>query len=142
MMIGYIMFLASSDAMTRYGATFLIASGAFAFGALCNAHVSNNVVSDTARSAAIGTNVMFGNIGGLVSTWSFLQFDGPDYHIGNGLNLATSSMCLILSALLWIWMKWDNKKRENTDVDAALDGLTQKQVQDLDWRNPAFKWRP
>ena len=142
MMIGYIMFLASSDAMTRYGATFLIASGAFAFGALCNAHVSNNVVSDTARSAAIGTNVMFGNIGGLVSTWSFLQFDGPDYHIGNGLNLATSSMCLILSALLWMWMKWDNKKRENTDVDAALDGLTQKQVQDLDWRNPAFKWRP
>ncbi|KAL4875223.1 major facilitator superfamily domain-containing protein [Aspergillus karnatakaensis] len=142
MMTGYIMFLASKENMVRYGATFLIASGAFAFGALTNAHVSNNVVSDTARSAAIGTNVMLGNIGGLISTWSFMAFDAPDYHIGNGLNLATSSMCLILSALMWAWMKWDNKKREQTDVDQALAGLSQKQVQDLDWRNPAFKWRP
>ncbi|KAL4966644.1 putative MFS transporter [Aspergillus stella-maris] len=142
MMTGYIMFLASSDAMTRYGATFLIASGAFAFGALCNAHSSNNVVSDTARSAAIGTTVMFGNIGGLISTWSFLQFDAPDYHIGNGLNLATASTSLILSLSLWAWMRWDNRKRERTDVDQALAGLSQQQIQDLDWRNPAFKWRP
>jgi Na+/melibiose symporter-like transporter len=63
MMAGYIMFLASEDAHTRYGATFLITSGAFSFGALCNAQVSANVVSDTARSGAIGMNVMFGNIG-------------------------------------------------------------------------------
>jgi len=57
-MIGYIMFLASDDPQTRYGATFLITSGAFSFGALCNAQVSANVVTDTARASAIGTNVM------------------------------------------------------------------------------------
>jgi MFS family permease len=67
MMIGYIMFLASVDPQVRYGATFLIASSAFALGPMTNAHVSANVVSDTARSSAIGTNVMFGNIGGLIS---------------------------------------------------------------------------
>lgn len=83
MMVGYIMFLANDQPMVRYGATFLIASGAFAFGALCNAHASANVVSDTARASAIATTVMFGNVGGLVSTWSFLPFDGPDYPIGN-----------------------------------------------------------
>jgi hypothetical protein len=54
MMIGYIMFLASTNPQVRYGATFLIASGAFAFGALCNANSSANVVSDTARASAIG----------------------------------------------------------------------------------------
>lgn len=53
MMIGYIMFLATEDPQTRYGATFLIALGAFSFGALCNAQSSANVVSDTARSAAM-----------------------------------------------------------------------------------------
>ncbi|KAH8661690.1 major facilitator superfamily domain-containing protein [Tricladium varicosporioides] len=142
MMIGYIMFLASKDLMTRYGATFLIASGAFAFGALCNAQVSANVVSDTARSSAIGTNVMFGNIGGLISTWSFLPFDGPDYHIGNGLNLATSGTTFLLSICLLLWMKVDNKKREKRDVDADLAGLSAKQAQDLDWRHPAFRWKP
>ncbi|KAJ5151570.1 hypothetical protein N7492_009865 [Penicillium capsulatum] len=142
MMIGYIMFLASEDPMVRYGATFIVASGAFAFGALCNAHVSANVVSDTARSSAIGTTVMLGNVGGLISTWSFLPFDGPNYHIGNGLNLATSSMTLLLGTVLWVYMSWDNRRRSRLDVNAALAGLSRKQIQDLDWRNPAFRWRP
>lgn len=141
MMCGYIMFLASTDGQTRYAATFLIASGAFSFGALCNAQVAANVVSDTARSSAIGTTVMMGNIGGLISTWSFLPTDGPNYYIGNGLNLATSSSVLLLSIGLLFWMKMDNKKRDARDVDAELYGLSQKQVQDLDWRHPGFKWK-
>ncbi|KAJ5735769.1 uncharacterized protein N7483_000894 [Penicillium malachiteum] len=142
MMAGYIMFLASENAMVRYGATFLIASGAFPFGALCNAHVSANVVSDTARSSAIGTTVMFGNIGGLISTWSFLPTDAPNYHVGNGLNLATSSMILLLGASLWMWMMWDNRRRSRVDINAVLAGLSQKQIQDMDWKNPAFHWKP
>lgn len=141
-MAGYIMFLASEDSMVRYGATFIIACGAFSFGALCNAHVSANVISDTARSSAIGTVVMFGNIGGLISTWSFLPSDAPNYHIGNGLNLATSSMTLLLGAGLWMWIGWDNRRRREVDVNASLAGLSQKQIQDMDWRNPAFRWRP
>ncbi|KAG4029913.1 hypothetical protein MFRU_014g02050 [Monilinia fructicola] len=142
MMCGYIMFLASTEAQTRYGATFLIASGAFSFGALCNAQVAANVVSDTARSSAIGTTVMMGNVGGLISTWSFLPNDAPNYHIGNGLNLATSTATLLLSIGLLLWMKMDNKKRDRRDVDAELDGLSQRQIQDLDWRHPGFKWKP
>ncbi len=55
-MVGYIMFLATNVAQVRYGATFLIASSAFALGSLSNAQVSANVLSDTARSSAIGTN--------------------------------------------------------------------------------------
>jgi len=143
MMIGYIMFLATTqhDPQTRYGATFIIASGAFSFGALCNSQVSANLVSDTARAAGIGTDVMMGNIGGLISTWSFLPFDGPNYRIGNGLNLATSTTILLLSIFLTFWMKWDNKRREKVDIDAKLAGLSQQQVEDLDWRHPGFRWK-
>jgi hypothetical protein len=42
-------------------------------------------------------------------------------------------------------MLWDNKKREEKDVDSelnALTGLSIKEVQDLDWRHPAFRWKP
>ncbi|KAJ5355850.1 hypothetical protein N7517_010459 [Penicillium concentricum] len=142
MIVGYIMFLASEDPMVRYGATFIISSGSFSLGAFCAAQVSANVVSDTARSSAIGAMVMFGNLGGLISTWSFLPFDAPDYHIGNGLNLATSSVSLILAASLWAYMAWDNKRRDRVDIAAALRGLSQLQIQDLDWRHPGFRWRP
>lgn len=141
-MVGYIMFLASDDPEVRYGATFIIASGAFSLGALSSANVAANVVSDTARSSAIGTNVMFGNIGGLVATWSFLPFDYPDYRIGNSLNLATSSSILICSVALLFWMNMDNKKRDRINVEKKLAHLSQKQIQDLDWRHPGFRWKP
>lgn len=141
-MAGYIMFLASENNHVRYGATFLITMGAFMLGALTNAQVSANVVSDTARSSAIGTNVMLGNIGGLISTWSFLSWDAPNYHIGNGLNLATSSTVLVLTTLTLFWMKRDNKRRENRSVEEELAGLTDEQASDLDWKHPSFRWRP
>ena len=141
-MIGYIMFLASHDGQTRYGGIFLIASGAFAFGPLCNAHAAANVISDTARSSAIGLVVMFGNIGGLISTWSFLKWDAPDYKIGNGLNLATSSSILVLSVLLLFWMTADNKRREGNDVDTLLGELSPSEQQNLDWKHPGARWHP
>lgn len=141
-MIGYCMFLGSKDASVRYGATFLIASSLFALGPLTNAQVAANVVSDTARSGAIALNVMMGNIGGLISGWSFLPFDGPDFPIGNGLNLATSSTVLVLASLTLWWMHRDNKKRSSRDIDDELSGLTQEQIEDLDWKHPAFQWKP
>jgi len=141
-MVGYMMFLASKNVKVRYGAIFIIVTGAFNGGALCNAQVSANVVSDTARSSAIGTNVMFGNIGGLIATWAFLPFDGPNFPIGNGLNLAAQATVLILGFFLGIWMTRNNKARLQADVHEKIQGLTQRQVADLDWKHPGFQWRP
>jgi hypothetical protein len=141
-MAGFAMCLATTNTSVRYASTFLIASGACSLGALTNGQVAANVVSDTARASAIGTNVMFGNFGGLISTWSFTTSDGPRFPIGNGLNLGTSSVILITSILIGIWMKADNKKRETRSVDEELAGLTQLQIQDMDWQHPGFRWRP
>lgn len=140
-MIGYIVFISCEKQHVRYGATFLITSSAFCFGSLTNAQVSANVVSDTARAAAIGTNVMIGNLGGLVSTWSYLPFDAPNYHIGNGLNLATCGAIVITATGLLFWMRWDNRRRDKLDVEEILKGLNQKQIEDLDWRHPGFRWQ-
>ncbi|KAK5626052.1 hypothetical protein RRF57_001767 [Xylaria bambusicola] len=141
-MVGYILFLASHEARVRYAATFLAAISTFAAGPLANAQVSAVVVSDTSRSMAIGTNVMFGNIGGLISTWSYLPYDAPNYKIGNGINLAGSSIILIVSILQLLWMAWDNKRRDAKDVDAELQGLAQSEMESLEWKHPGFRWRP
>lgn len=53
---GYAIFLATTDANIRYVAVFFSASTAFSLGAMTNAQVSANVLSDSARSTAIGTN--------------------------------------------------------------------------------------
>lgn len=56
-MTGYAMYLGSTINEVRYGATFLIASSAMVLGPMSNAQISANVVSDTARTSAIGLNV-------------------------------------------------------------------------------------
>ncbi len=140
-MVGYVMFLATENAKARYGAIFILATGAFNGGTLCNAQVSAKVVSDTARSSAIGTNVMFGNIGGLIATWAFPPTDGPNFPIGNGLNLAAQATVLISGLAIGFCMSNDNKKRKQVDVHAKIGGSNQK-VGDLDWRHPGFQWRP
>ncbi|KAF4591364.1 MFS transporter [Ophiocordyceps camponoti-floridani] len=139
--VGYCMFLGSKHDTVRYAATFLVASSAFALGPLTNAHVSVNVVSDTARSAAIGMNVMMGNIGGLISSWSFLPFDAPDYQIGNGLNLAMASTVLVVATVMLFWQRRDNERRRACDSEAELAGLTQQEQQNLDWKHPDFRWK-
>ncbi|KAK0622775.1 major facilitator superfamily domain-containing protein [Immersiella caudata] len=142
-MIGYAMFLGSVNPRVRYAATFL-ASSSFTLGALTNAQVSANVVSDTARSAAIGVNSLFAHFGGLVGTWAFLQWDAPHYPIGNGLNLATSTTLLLISSATLIWMNRDNKARDAkaANVEGGRQGLTAEEAQDLDWRHPAWRWKP
>lgn len=79
---------------------------------------------------------MMGNVGGLISTWSFLPFDAPNYPIGNGLNLATSSTTLLTAGLVLLFMKADNTRRSKKDIDAELNGMDEKQIQGLDWKHP------
>ncbi|KAI5456263.1 major facilitator superfamily domain-containing protein [Mariannaea sp. PMI_226] len=93
--------------------------------------VSANVVSDTSRSSAIIINispflmlVLFGNIGGLISSWIFLAREAPNYPIGNGLNLVCAIMQLIVILLALIWFKWDNKKRRHCNSERELARLT------------------
>ncbi|KAK4238349.1 major facilitator superfamily domain-containing protein [Achaetomium macrosporum] len=140
--VGYSMFLGTENSNARYAATFLLSSSLFAVGPLSNAQVSANVVSDTARSSSIGLNVMMGNIGGLISTWSYLPWDAPNYHIGNGLNLAACCTVLIISTVTLFWMKWDNKRRDGRSIEEELAGMSQQEIQGLDWRHPAFRWKP
>lgn len=54
--VGYSMLLGTQDTSARYAAIFFLSSSLFAVGPLSNSQVSANVVSDTARSSAIGLN--------------------------------------------------------------------------------------
>lgn len=140
-MIGYIIFLSTSSGSARYAATFLIASGAFPFGAMANSHVSANTISDTSRSTAIAAVILGGHIGGFCSSWSFTPKDGPSYPIGNGLNLGTSTTLTILSLVMIFWIRHDNRKRDKVDENSILAGMTTEEIQRLDWHHPSFRWR-
>ena len=142
MMVGYLIFLCTDHTQTtaRYAGVFLMASTSFILGPLCHSQASANVSSDTARNMSIAVCMFFGNVGNLVSAWTFLPNDGPDYPIGCGLNFATSTVILITAVAIWIWMVRDNKKRDSKDEDTELAGLSSQEVEELEWKHPAFRW--
>ncbi|KAI5861449.1 putative MFS transporter [Durotheca rogersii] len=141
-MAGYATFLGTANAQARYAATFLAAVSCFAMGPLSNAQVSAQVVSDSARSVALATNMMLGNVGGLIATWSYLAHDAPDYRPGNGLNLASATTVLLLAALALVWMEADNRRRDRRDGAEVLAGLTPTQIASLEWKHPDWRWKP
>lgn len=85
---------------------------------------------------------MFSNIGGLISTWSYLPHDAPHFRIGNGLNLATASGMLVVGVSLLYWMRWDNCRRQARSAEEELTGMSEAEVRDLDWKHPEFRWHP
>jgi hypothetical protein len=108
---------------------------------VCNGWASINVASDTARASSISAVAMMGNIGGLISTWSALPKDAPNYPILNGLNLGTSTTILCLATGLLLWMKRDNFKRERGDYDYRLEGMTMEESGVLGNQHPGFRYK-
>jgi hypothetical protein len=93
-------------------------AGAFPVASLINAWLSANAVSDAGRASSIACVAMFGNLGGLISTWTYLARDAPNYRNGNTLNLSTSSTIIVTVLALLAWMRWQNRKRDARPLTA------------------------
>ncbi|KAL7934759.1 major facilitator superfamily protein [Trichoderma chlorosporum] len=109
---------------------------------MVNSQVNANVDRDSARSSTIVFTVMLGNIGDLIPTWSFLPFDAPKLHIGNGVNLATTTIVLIVSSTILAWNIRENRKRDGNNVEQQLNGLSSDGIRDLDWKHSGYRRRP
>ncbi|KAL0567920.1 hypothetical protein V5O48_014074 [Marasmius crinis-equi] len=140
LIVGFALLLGVENPQVRYGATFFITSGMNPAAPLCMTVVSANVVTDTARASALATHGMMGALGSLVATWSFLPFDAPYYRIGYGINLAASGIIMVTSPLLLFWMMTNNGKREGEDAGKELEGMNEREIEDLDWKHPGFRW--
>ncbi|KAF9260792.1 MFS general substrate transporter [Marasmius fiardii PR-910] len=142
--VGYVMFLAPWSGSLHYAATFMIAAGTHPIGPLLIAQISGNVVSDSARAAAIGFTMTLATIGGLLSTWTYLPFDAPAYRLGNGLNLLTTSLVLVITLGVLIWVTMDNMRREARErevIDLQSKSVSEvKFVEEMEWKHPAFRW--
>ncbi|KAJ9127761.1 hypothetical protein QFC24_000044 [Naganishia onofrii] len=141
---GFAIFLATKNTTARYVAVFFAMSGAFVGGPMCTSWTAINVASDTSRAAALGWTVMMGNIGGLISTWSFLPTDakkGNGYPIGNGLNLACSITMFFVAAGCLVFIKTNNKKRERGDYDHYLHNVRPEDAFKLGNNHPGFRYK-
>jgi hypothetical protein len=105
----------------QYASLFLVTCGCYSAMPVVVCWFAMNLGGHHRRSVGTAWQVGFGNIGGIISTYSFVTKDGvTDYR--TGYIICLSFVCLSAAAcsayLLALW--WENKKRDNNPVDPAM----------------------
>ncbi|WYZ39394.1 hypothetical protein EsH8_III_001308 [Colletotrichum jinshuiense] len=138
--IGYSIWLGSTNPQARYAAIFLNTAGGYSFGTLILSWTLANAAPDTVRNVANGAVSGLANIGSIAATWSYINTDAKTgYRIGNSLNTATAASVIIASLGLVVYQKWENKKREQGGRDYRLQASENK-VATLGHLHPEYRY--
>ncbi|KAJ7799525.1 major facilitator superfamily domain-containing protein [Mycena leptocephala] len=106
---------------------FLVAAGPFTFGTFGHGLVAINTSPDPTRVVALSVLSSMGQLGGIVSTWTYVASDAPSYRRGNTLNLAGMVAVVVLMV--------------GTIRDHRLDGLAPIEESQLGHRHPKFRYK-
>ncbi|KAL4879875.1 major facilitator superfamily domain-containing protein [Aspergillus karnatakaensis] len=96
----------------QYGALFLLTCGCFSAGPVFLCWYGMNLGGHTRRSVGTAWQIGFGNIGGIIATYSFLEKDAPLFRNGYiiGLSFACFSAVMATCYLAAVW--YENQTRE------------------------------
>ncbi|KAF7553070.1 hypothetical protein G7Z17_g3910 [Cylindrodendrum hubeiense] len=138
--VGYSIWLASTNPQARYAAIFINTAGGYSFGTLVLGWTLANAAPDTVRNVANGAVSGLANIGSITATWSYISTDASTgYRIGNALNTATAASVIVASLLLVVYQKRENAKREQGFRDYRLQASGDK-VATLGHLHPQFRY--
>ncbi|KAJ7127847.1 hypothetical protein C8R44DRAFT_616316, partial [Mycena epipterygia] len=93
------------------------------------------------RALALGILSSVRYLGGIISTWTYISSDAPNYHKGNTLNLAGMAIVLVLTVATMVHMKWENTQRDRGVRDYRLVGLTPAEEAQLGHLHPKLRYK-
>ncbi|KAF9466151.1 MFS general substrate transporter [Collybia nuda] len=141
MIAGYGIAVGSKNSHARYAACFLMITGGSLTGPLYLAWGTDNAAPDTVRAATTAIIPGIGTFGSVIAVWTYLPADAPNYHNGNSLNLATSSTACMLTFLCFLFLRWENRKRDRGERDYRLEGISSEEVEQLGYLHPNFRFQ-
>ncbi|TFK53257.1 MFS general substrate transporter [Heliocybe sulcata] len=141
MVVGYAIFIGTSNAHARYGACFLAIAGGSPSVPMLLSWAVDNSAPDTVRAVTAAVVPGIGALGSIIAVWTYLPSDAPDYRHGNSLNLATSCATCVLTACLAGYIRWENGKRARGERDHRVVGKTGEEVERLGYLHPGFRYQ-
>lgn len=118
---GFIMLLTiHNQTSPQYGALFLVTCGCYSAMPVIVCWFAMNLGGHHRRSVGTAWQVGFGNIGGIIATYSFVEKNGAiDYRTGYIICLSfvclSGVMCVAYGLACW----FENRKRDHAAVDPA-----------------------
>ncbi|KAF8753737.1 Major Facilitator Superfamily [Rhizoctonia solani] len=109
---GFSMLIASDKPAVQYTAVFVASAGAFPNASMCMAWCGNNFGGAMKRSVAIAMVVAFGNLGGLVASYTYISRNAPRYYSGHGTLIGVLALGAITALVVHIYCRIENKRRD------------------------------
>ncbi|KAL0961512.1 hypothetical protein HGRIS_006452 [Hohenbuehelia grisea] len=138
---GYAIAVSTKHSGARYAATFLMIAGAVPTAPLLLSWGTENAAPDTVRAVTTAIIPGVSSIGSIIAVWTYLPADAPNYHKGNSLNLATTSALWVLVAIGWLYIRWENGKRERGERDYRLKDRSPEEIEQLGYLHPHFRYQ-
>ncbi|KAG7094125.1 hypothetical protein E1B28_007737 [Marasmius oreades] len=141
MVLGYALAVGTKNPHARYAACFLSITGGSNAGPMVLAWGTGNAAPDTVKAVTTAIIPGIGALGSVIAVWTYLPMDAPDYHKGNSLNLATSSFSCVLVIIGVLYIQLENAKRARGERNYRLEGRTHKELEELGYLHPQFKYQ-
>jgi len=121
----------------EYAALFMITMGTYSAMPVVVCWFNMNLGGHHRRAVGTAWQVGFGNIGGIIATYAFLQKDAPYYH--NGYAICLGFICLSATAccLYAVAVTAENRKRNKAPVNV---GLTEYEKTELGDMSPDYRY--
>jgi hypothetical protein len=103
----------------RYLGTFFAASGIYPNVSQTVAWNGNNIGGSTKRAVGIAMQVGFGNLGGVLSGFTYTSKDAPLFHKGHWIVIGLLVMSTILCVIMRVYYVLENRKRDSHDLDTG-----------------------
>jgi MFS family permease len=137
-LVGYIVLYTQSKANASYAGTFLAVVGVFPTVAVDLAWAGSNAGGDLKRGVVIALVIGLGNLGGICS--SFVYLDPPRFHIGHGTIMGWLSLSILLS----IFAMWDykriNRQKEELCRERGITEDRRDEFRDMGDDSPLFRY--
>ncbi|RPA85958.1 MFS general substrate transporter [Ascobolus immersus RN42] len=118
--VGFVMLISTTKPAVQYLGTFLAACGIYPNVPMGVAWNGNNIGGSTKRGVGIAMHVGFGNLGGVISGFTYRAIDKPKYIPGHGTLIGTTTMSLLLCCFMTWYLRKENARR---DAYAAETGV-------------------
>ncbi|KAI4146188.1 MAG: hypothetical protein LQ341_002157 [Variospora aurantia] len=116
----------------QYGALFLVTMGVYSAMPVIVCWFTMNLGGHHRRSVGTAWQIGFGNIGGIIATYSFLPEDKPDFY-RTGYSICIGFICLSAASCIMYAgsVLWQNRMREKAPTDLGLTEFEKTEKGDM-----------
>ncbi|KAA8643102.1 hypothetical protein EYZ11_005007 [Aspergillus tanneri] len=124
----------------QYGALFLVTCGCYSAMPVIVCWFAMNLGGHRRRSVGTAWQVGFGNIGGIISTYAFLEKDAPEYRPGYIISVSflcfSAACCIAYLAAVW----HDNRSRDKAAANGTMIEYSELETDLLGDMAPTYRY--